>query len=79
MEPGTDWTGWHRIEKSLWVSNGTAGMAPYADQLMANVTELSRRVQTLELTPDQLQRRQGAARRGGHGQDHRPGAAVLPY
>lgn len=31
VEAGTDWTGWHQIEKSLWTSNSTAGMAPYAD------------------------------------------------
>src|SRR5438067_116892 len=34
---GTDFTGWHRIEKQLWVAGNTDGMAPYADQLLANV------------------------------------------
>jgi len=35
-----DFTGWHRIEKQLWVDNNTEGMAPYADDLLANVKKI---------------------------------------
>jgi iron uptake system component EfeO len=35
-----DFTGWHRIEKQLWVDGNTEGMDPYADQLLANVKQI---------------------------------------
>ena len=35
-----DFTGWHRIEKQLWVNNNTEGMAPYADDLLVNVKKI---------------------------------------
>ncbi len=37
---GRDFTGWHRIEKQLWVEGDTDGMAPYADQLLTNVKKV---------------------------------------
>lgn len=54
VEPGADFTGWHRIEKQLWVSGNTKGMAPYADQLLANVKEIVERSETAPLTALQL-------------------------
>ncbi|MCW2605371.1 MAG: Iron uptake system component EfeO [Frankiales bacterium] len=51
LEPGQAWTGWHRIEKALWASGSTAGLAPVADQLLADVKELQRRVPEAEMTP----------------------------
>ncbi len=39
--------GFHRIENALWVSNSTAGMAPVATQLLADVTKLRDEVKTL--------------------------------
>jgi iron uptake system component EfeO len=35
-----DFTGWHRIEKQLWVEGNTDGMAKYADDLLANVKKI---------------------------------------
>ncbi len=35
-----DFTGWHRIEKQLWVAGNTEGMAKYADQLLANIKKV---------------------------------------
>jgi iron uptake system component EfeO len=37
---GRDFTGWHRIEKQLWVAGNTDGMTPYADQLLTNVKKV---------------------------------------
>ncbi|MBO9521587.1 MAG: peptidase M75 family protein [Nocardioidaceae bacterium] len=60
LEPGQRWTGWHRIEKDLWPpASGYRGLstrdrATYADDLMANVTTLHTRVQTLTYTVDQV-------------------------
>lgn len=54
VEPGADFTGWHRIEKQLWVSGNTVGMDTYADQLLANVKEIVTRSRTAPLTALQL-------------------------
>ena len=54
VEPGADFTGWHRIEKQLWVSNNTVGMDKYADQLLANVKEIVKRSKTAPLTALEL-------------------------
>ncbi len=51
---GVDFTGWHRIEKQLWVENNTEGMAPYADQLLDNVTKIVALGQDTPLTALQL-------------------------
>ena len=50
LEPGQEWTGWHRIEKALWVAGSTAGLEPVADQLLADVRDLQGRVPNAELT-----------------------------
>ena len=50
LEPGQAWTGWHRIEKSLWAEGSTAGLAPVAAQLVKDVTELRERIGTAGLT-----------------------------
>ncbi|MBV9822214.1 MAG: peptidase M75 family protein [Actinobacteria bacterium] len=42
--PAAEWGGYHRIEKQLWVSNDTAGMAPVADKLLADVKDLQKRI-----------------------------------
>ena len=39
-----EWTGFHRIEKALWVDNSLAGMAPMADKLDADVNTLKTKV-----------------------------------
>jgi iron uptake system component EfeO len=35
-----DFTGWHRIEKQLWVEGNTQGMDKYADDLLVNVKKI---------------------------------------
>lgn len=49
---GEKWTGWHRIEKDLWPQDApgytalsTAERATYGDDLLANTTELDKRIQ----------------------------------
>jgi iron uptake system component EfeO len=61
LEPGTEFTGWHRIEKDLWpqrAENYTPltdeERAHYADDLLANTNELNTRVQELTYTIDQI-------------------------
>lgn len=51
---GVDFTGWHRIEKQLWVENDTAGMDRYADQLLDNVNEIVELGQDAPLTALEL-------------------------
>ncbi|MDT7745286.1 MAG: iron uptake system component EfeO [Actinomycetota bacterium] len=54
VEPGTEWTGFHRIEQALWVDRTAAGMAPIADKLDADVAKLQSLVGTAEYQPAQL-------------------------
>lgn len=60
LEPGQKWTGWHRIEKDLWPpATGYTASEPterttYADDLMANITTLNTRVQSLDYSIDQI-------------------------
>jgi iron uptake system component EfeO len=44
--PAAEWGGYHRIERQLWVENNTAGMAPVADKLLADVRTLAARIRT---------------------------------
>lgn len=52
--PASEFGGFHRIEKALWVENTTDGMAPVAKQLLADVVELQRKVKTVELQAVQI-------------------------
>ncbi len=54
VAPGQEWTGFHRIEQALWVNHTTAGMAPVADKLDADVAKLQTLVATAEYQPAQL-------------------------
>jgi iron uptake system component EfeO len=61
LEPGAEFTGWHRIEKDLWPARaeGYTALADeerafYADDLLANTTKLDVRVQELTYTIDQI-------------------------
>ena len=54
VEPGAEWTGWHRIERALWVTGSAAGMAPIADRLLTDTTELVERIESVSLTADQV-------------------------
>ena len=50
----SQWTGFHRIEKALWVDNSLAGMTPIADKLDADVNTLKTKVATETYQPAQL-------------------------
>ena len=54
VEPGTEWTGYHRIEQALWVSNTTKGMEKYADQLLVDVKTVVAKAKVVKLNPLQL-------------------------
>ncbi len=44
--------GFHRIEYGLWDQNSTEGLAPVADKLLADVTELQGRIEGLTFPPE---------------------------
>jgi iron uptake system component EfeO len=50
LENGRHWTGWHRIEKQLWVNSSTKGMTPIANQLSKDLRELQSKVPTAPMT-----------------------------
>jgi iron uptake system component EfeO len=52
--PPSEFEGFHRIEKALWEEGTTAGMAPVAKQLQADVEELAEKVETVELQAVQI-------------------------
>jgi iron uptake system component EfeO len=54
VEAGTEWTGFHRIEQALWVSNSTKGMERYADKLLADVKSVVTKAKGVRLNPLQL-------------------------
>lgn len=53
-DPGVGFTGYHRLEKDLWVSGLQPDSGAIADQLVADMKDLQNRVKTVELTPVQL-------------------------
>lgn len=50
----SEWSGYHRIEKGLWMENTTKGYEQVADQLMKDVNLLRAKVETVDVTPDVL-------------------------
>ena len=52
--PADAWTGFHRLEKALWVDRSLARMAPVAAKLRADVAKLHALVRTVELDPAQI-------------------------
>jgi iron uptake system component EfeO len=55
LRPGDKWTGFHRLEKDLWVSNPQPDTNAIADQLLADVTELDAGVKDPNWTIDATQ------------------------
>jgi iron uptake system component EfeO len=47
--PDRQWTGFHRIERALWVEGTTEGQDEYAAELMSDVERLERRVDDVRL------------------------------
>ncbi|MET7403014.1 iron uptake system protein EfeO [Dactylosporangium sp. NPDC005572] len=54
LDPGAEWTGYHRIEQQLWSGSDLAAVAPLADRLLADVEALRQRLTTVTLTPLEL-------------------------
>ena len=52
--PPDQFGGFHKIEQALWVKNSTAGMAPVARQLLADVKDLQQKVETVDLQAAQI-------------------------
>ncbi|TRW78265.1 peptidase M75 family protein [Mycolicibacterium sp. 018/SC-01/001] len=60
LEPGQKWTGFHRLEKDLWVSGLQPDTNAIADQLVADVKELDAGVKAPDYTIDSTQIAGGA-------------------
>ncbi|CAN3130508.1 iron uptake system protein EfeO [Mycobacterium sp. smrl_JER01] len=60
LEPGQKWTGFHRLEKDLWVSGLQPDTNEIADQLVADVKELQAGVSAPDFTVDSTQIAGGA-------------------
>jgi len=60
VEPGQRWTGFHRLEKDLWVSGLQPDTNAVADQLLADINELDQKVKSPEYTIDSTQIAGGA-------------------
>lgn len=55
LEEGQKWTGWHRLEKSLWHDKKIgAEEKTLADQLLTDLKDWQKRVGTAEITPTSM-------------------------
>lgn len=54
VEPGDRWTGWHRLEKDLWVDGLQSDSAEIADLMVSDTADLVARIATLRLTADRV-------------------------
>ncbi len=52
--PLSEWGGFHKIEKALWEEDTAKGMAPVAEQLLADVEELEAKVKKVNLQAVQI-------------------------
>lgn len=50
LEPGQEFTGWHRIEKALWTGEDLSTVVPVGERLLADVQELAQRVPNAAIT-----------------------------
>jgi iron uptake system component EfeO len=60
LEPGQKWTGFHRLEKDLWVQGVQPDTNAIADQLFADVHELNNGIKAADYTIDSVQIAGGA-------------------
>lgn len=51
IEEGMEFTGFHRIEKDLWVTGDISGSGPMADRLMTDVREIVAKANAEKLSP----------------------------
>jgi iron uptake system component EfeO len=54
IEEGMKFTGYHRLEKDLWVAKDVSGSGPIADQLMSDVKLIVEKANAEKLSPLQL-------------------------
>ncbi|MEU6313667.1 iron uptake system protein EfeO [Streptomyces sp. NPDC047014] len=55
QDPAKDWTGWHRLEKSLWADNKIDDTdKKLADTLIADLTDWQKKVGQAEITPTSI-------------------------
>ncbi|GAA2900482.1 lipoprotein [Actinoplanes cyaneus] len=54
LEPGQEWTGFHKIEKDLWVTKDISKDGPVADQLLKDVQEIVTKAQSVTFSPVEL-------------------------
>ncbi|MGW7042364.1 iron uptake system protein EfeO [Streptomyces avermitilis] len=55
QDPATDWTGWHRLEKSLWQDKKIGDREKeLADKLVTDLTDWQKRVGKAEITPSSM-------------------------
>jgi iron uptake system component EfeO len=52
--PASKWTGFHPIERSLWIRQTASGLDTIAAKLLEDVRLLQRKVRTVELEPSQI-------------------------
>ncbi|GAB1823943.1 iron uptake system protein EfeO [Herbidospora sp. RD11066] len=51
LADGEEWTGYHKIEKDLWITKDISQDGPIADKLIADVTTIVEKSNAAELTP----------------------------
>lgn len=54
LEPGQEFTGFHRIEKALWIEGDVSQMGSVADKLMTDINEIVTKVNDTDLNALQL-------------------------
>ena len=54
LEPGVEWTGFHKIEKDLWVTKDISKSGPTADKLLTDVKTIVDKAQSVQLSPLEL-------------------------
>ncbi|MEV6928861.1 iron uptake system protein EfeO [Dactylosporangium sp. NPDC051485] len=54
LEAGQEWTGFHKIEKDLWVTKDISKSGPIADKLLADVKTIVDKAQNVQLSPLEL-------------------------
>ncbi|WP_436531588.1 iron uptake system protein EfeO [Actinoplanes sp. HUAS TT8] len=51
IEPGTEFTGFHRLEQDLWQAGDVSRSGPIADRLTSDIAEIATRSNAVQLSP----------------------------
>lgn len=54
LDPATPWTGWHALEKQLWITGLDSTSSDLANQLVADTKDLVARISSVDLTLSQI-------------------------